>query len=1400
MAGKLYLSKSGYLLLSVPNSFVRGAFSALNEPGVELPPSLDGRLEAHISVMRPGEIEQLGGADKIDERGRDFSYSLGRIKEITPHGWPEMSKCWVVQVHSPELRKLRKTYGLPGLPNEGKYPFHVTIGVRRKGVLYENATGKTASPVLRPFHEDDDPAGDAGCKTAYNPEPAKAWVTGIASGDERAFVEYMICHNKEDCDSGELDGISDKELRRLQREWTSLDSKEKLQYHRKTAERKDPSYDPEHPEECCPHCGARLERGDDGDCNRCGKPWPKEAALGIPNRRDYGDLSRVKPGDLLDWIIQRHEAQKAGPHYDVRFGSPETGLYSWATKKELPQPGQRRALFRQPVHEYGYKDYEGPLTGYGQGVVRTHQKGKILVTGVRPDVITFSMATGRHPERFALVKPKSWKEKDWLLVNTTPTERVPYDKVHYKKIPVEQVDQYIEQMKEGDSLEAKLDGASSLIQLLRDGVELVSYRTSKETGRPIIHTERFFGGPGKMDIPPELVGTVLKGELYGVRDGRRDESDQPIALRQNDGGPAAGPVASLFGGNIRRVFRGGGGPEGATGADRLEALSPEVAGVRDNAGDKRLHPPADAEGRPHQQDTPADTDQRRGAGSSGAALKGEMYGARTNVDRERADRPALDRLDSDAVERADGSSDRPDGVHAPYRPGGFRFPGSDEVIPPQELGGILNASLAESLRKQQEQRVRLKNMAYDIQRFGKQDVDPQVMPRAERRKLIEQVLQHLPQDRFHISSAATTREEARKLWSRIKETGSTPATEGAVMWPRFGKPMKGKLVEDYDVHVTGTFPGEKRLAGRGVGGFTYALESGGPTVGRVGTGLSEELREEAHRDPQAYIDRVARIRSQGQFPSGAYRAPALIAMHESYPGTAVTKAGAEDKDQQAEISLDAANSLPQLILELPAQEDGEDSEKKPERPSPVLRIESKTVTTVKMGGRGLVLTPPAKAAGIKEDLAIAAKETDTDPTEAQIEAGNYKKGKISLHGLDVSIENPKGSTRSGTNPDGTTWSNKLTAHYGYIRRTEGADKDHVDVFIGPNPESELVVIIDQQDPGTKKFDECKCILGSTSDAEACELYLANYEDGWEGLQASTLVTMPQFKWWLEHGDTTKPVKDDMFVKKRQKAATAVFTDDEDFWNSPPNKEGRKCPGCGNLFKECEPLPDVEMCETCERFGPSKEAAHVPTVGVDFDGTITKLVEPFEPDVSKLEPRPNARKWMKRFQDMGARVIVFTTRGDKPGIKDWCHEHDVPIDYVNENPDQPPDTSGKIIADVYWDDRAVDASGALDKSGPEVEKRLGKAAQVEPIYRRALRTQLHSPKWNPQQGALSNVFTNLREVRERGRRIIEEGDAMDRLRAGFDPGFAHRQFRAVLSGRYRPKVTDPIDQLVFQRTM
>ncbi len=93
------------------------------------------------------------------------------------------------------------------------------------------------------------------------------------------------------------------------------------------------------------------------------------------------------------------------------------------------------------------------------------------------------------------------------------------------------------------------------------------------------------------------------------------------------------------------------------------------------------------------------------------------------------------------------------------------------------------------------------------------------------------------------------------------------------------------------------------------------------------------------------------------------------------------------------------------------------------------------------------------------------------PTPAQIEAGTYSKGHVKLHGLDISIENPKGSIRRGTDPTGRAWETRLENNYGYIKRTLAKDGDHVDVFIGERPESTRAFVIDQVNPKTGKYDE-----------------------------------------------------------------------------------------------------------------------------------------------------------------------------------------------------------------------------------------------------------------------------------------------------------------------------------------
>ena len=140
MEGELYLSKTGWLMVRVPHSLVRGVFSTINEQGIELPTNPSGKLEAHISVMRPEELEQIGGPERITERGKAFSYTLGPLRTIAKPADTSLSRVWYVEVKSPDIQALRRSYGLS---SNGKFDLHITAAVRRKNVLTDNATTKS---------------------------------------------------------------------------------------------------------------------------------------------------------------------------------------------------------------------------------------------------------------------------------------------------------------------------------------------------------------------------------------------------------------------------------------------------------------------------------------------------------------------------------------------------------------------------------------------------------------------------------------------------------------------------------------------------------------------------------------------------------------------------------------------------------------------------------------------------------------------------------------------------------------------------------------------------------------------------------------------------------------------------------------------------------------------------------------------------------------------------------------------------------------------------------------------------------------------------------------------------------------------------------------------------------
>ena len=155
-------------------------------------------------------------------------------------------------------------------------------------------------------------------------------------------------------------------------------------------------------------------------------------------------------------------------------------------------------------------------------------------------------------------------------------------------------------------------------------------------------------------------------------------------------------------------------------------------------------------------------------------------------------------------------------------------------------------------------------------------------------------------------------------------------------------------------------------------------------------------------------------------------------------------------------------------------------------------------------------------AGIEDAAANVAA-----PTDAQKEAGNYRKGHVRLHGLDITIETPRGAERSGTDPNGNAWSVSMPDHYGYVKRTEGADGEQVDVYIGPNPESTRVYLIDQNDADTGQFDEHKAMLGYRSVVDATEAYAAAFDDGRGPERMGNVVEMStaEFKEWLKQPQT-----------------------------------------------------------------------------------------------------------------------------------------------------------------------------------------------------------------------------------------------------------------------------------------
>lgn len=184
---------------------------------------------------------------------------------------------------------------------------------------------------------------------------------------------------------------------------------------------------------------------------------------------------------------------------------------------------------------------------------------------------------------------------------------------------------------------------------------------------------------------------------------------------------------------------------------------------------------------------------------------------------------------------------------------------------------------------------------------------------------------------------------------------------------------------------------------------------------------------------------------------------------------------------------------------------------------------------------------------LSEKIESASEDVDTAPTEAQKEAGNYKKGHVQVGKFDITIEQPRGSIRKGTDANGKAWESKMHNTYGYIRGTVGVDGDHIDVFLSNDIDGwdgRKVYVVDQYNPDGS-FDEHKVMLGFNDMDKAKSDYLANYEKGWEKgrrIDVSAMDLEDFEKWIASSKRKTKPFAKYAGLKKKDSQGNPLNAD------------------------------------------------------------------------------------------------------------------------------------------------------------------------------------------------------------------------------------------------------------------
>ena len=646
-------------------------------------------------------------------------------------------------------------------------------------------------------------------------------------------------------------------------------------------------------------------------------------APGLPTKDEFGDLGELSPGQLVTYALQQHstDRQKGRSHYDLRLGTPETGLFSWAIPKaHLPALREKLLAVRTELHRHGYGAFKGRIgSGYGAGTVRQADYGSAVIHSTSPRSIQFTIAHAKVPVRYRLMQIRDDK---WLLTNTTPQGvDIADSKPSFKLISEAELPGVLDHAKD---VQAKIDGALSNFHIdPRGSVESYSPRR-RVTGEPIFYTERMGLGQEKF---PELADTVVRGEVYGEKQ----------AAYRTEIKKALVEIGSLLkrAAELARPAKPKEDSTRSVDTDPAAETIDQVTPKKPNA-DAPVHPLANQLKADIQAEYSPAAPVNQVEGEQVLAVPGHDVKTQHYMDFIEGGNPSRYKFVPPGqiwIDQAIDPSERKFIVlhemleERLMRNRGLRYDPAHnianryekkwrqqeegaktaEVVPFNELSGLLNSNLDKSLAAQRDRKIALKAALFDVVRYKGQDVSG--LPYAERQALLHSIVGRLPTGQFGLPESAHDPVTIQKLVERISSGKHHMTQEGVVIDQKY----KYKVRPDSTGYVVGTFPGEGRRKDV-AGGILYSDQPGGTQpVGKIGTGFTDQELRDIVDSLKSYSGRPFRFSHRGQTASGNYREPSFQGWETDKP-EAVPGAKAADLQEHQQRAIDKLKDTDALLV------------------------------------------------------------------------------------------------------------------------------------------------------------------------------------------------------------------------------------------------------------------------------------------------------------------------------------------------------------------------------------------------------------------------------------------------------------------------------------------------------